>query len=84
MSVHNVVLLFPHFSVSAEQIEDLDLKESSLDTDDTTRVNSVSIVVVSNLETTYNCINCRKNIPCNPETKVIQCNQSQTKQKLRS
>ena len=50
------MLLFLRFGVSAEQIEDLDLKESSFDTDDTTQVNSVSIIAVSNLETTYNCI----------------------------
>ena len=77
-------MTYPRFGASAEEIDDLSIDVSTYDTDDLTHINSVTIIGVANLETTYNCVNCRKNISCDPETKICRCDSCGTKQKLRN
>ena len=77
-------LNFPPFGASAEEIDDL-LEVSMLhNNDDTTDLHSVTIIAVTKLETTFTCINCRKNLPCDPNNTITHCQQWGTKQKTRN
>ena len=75
-------LTFPRFSASVE-VDDLP-ELCSYDDNDSTNASSVTIIGVSNLETTYPCIDCKKNIQCTPETSITKCDHCQSKQRLRS
>ena len=77
-------LIFPRFGASAKEIEDL-LEVSPYDGDsDDKNANSATIIGVSNLEKVYNCINCKKSMPCTTDTKIVECQHCQTKQRLKT
>lgn len=63
-------LTFPRFGASAEEIDSL-LEVSTFVDNDTTDLHSV--IGVTNLETTFICINCRKTFPCDPNDTVTHC-----------
>ena len=66
-----------------EEIEDLE-NVSTYTEDRVNNLQSVSIIGVTTLETTFICINCKKTLPCDPSETTTNCENCETKQKLRS
>ena len=74
-------LTFLRFGASAEEIEDL-LEVCSYDGNSgSTSAKSVTIIGVSNLETSYNGINC---IPSTTEAKIAECKHCLTPQRVKT
>ena len=77
-------LTFPRFGASAEEIEDLLEVCSYNGNSGSTAANSVTVIGVSNLETSYNCINCKKSIPSTSETRIAECKHCLTTQRVKT
>ena len=78
-------LSFPFYGASIEEINDLDHVSTFYSSDETlTTVESVTVVGVSKIELSFSCISCKKLLISQPSEVIIECQNCETKQKLRN
>ena len=77
-------LTLPSFGATIEEIDNLEEIVVYEDDDQIINLKSVTIIGVNMFETSFNCVNCKKPMSCNPNDTTTQCGTCDTKQRLRN